>query len=147
MACDPSFEECVLISSSHMHTSILVLVENGRHNETNVQLLPTARVPEQVNCSTLQCQEDFSCSVVGNTSVCLPVCGSWNEYPDATVVATDVVVVLSAVTGVVVSIAMLLTSYIRRKSMLVWFPIWLKQEVVDLSLNDHLLHHSFFLSS
>ena len=119
-----------LITHAHKHTSmnynnkgsfILVLVENGRHNETNIQLLPTARVPEQVNCSTLQCQEDFSCSMVGNTSVCLPVCGSWNEYPHATVVATDVVVVLSAVAGVVVSIAMLLISCIRWKSMLVWF--------------------------
>ena len=130
---EPSFEECVLISSSHMHTSTqawvitkdlssLLLVGNGRHNETNIQPLPTARVPEQLNCSTLQCQEDFSCSVVGNTSVCLPVCGSWDEYPHETVVATDVVIVLSAVIGVVISIAMLLTSCIRWKNMLVLFP-------------------------
>ena len=102
--------------------SSLVHVGNGRNNETNVQPLPTARVPEQLNCSTLQCQEDFSCSVVGNASVCLPVCGSWNEYPHETVVATDVVVVLSAVIGVVASIALLLISCIRWKSMLVWFP-------------------------
>ena len=86
-------------------------------NETVVEPLPTARVSEQVNCSTLQCQEAFSCSVVGNGSVCLPVCGSWEQYPRSTVVAVDVVNVLSAVTGVIASIAVLVISCIRRNRM------------------------------
>ena len=86
---------------------------SGRQNETNVQPQPTARVPEQVNCSTLQCQEGFSCSVVGNASICLPVCGSWEEYPRSTVLGIDVVIVLSAVIGVIASIAVLVISCIR----------------------------------
>lgn len=89
---------------------------------SNIQPLPTGGVPEHINCSTLQCQEDFSCSVVGNASICLPVCGRWAEYDRVTVVATDAVVILSAVTGVVVSIAMLLISCLRWKNMLVLFP-------------------------
>ena len=86
---------------------------SGRQNETNVQLLPTASVPEQVNCSTLQCQEGFSCSAEKNASVCLPVCGSWEQYPHNTVVAIDVVVIISAVIGFVSSIAVLVISCIR----------------------------------
>ena len=86
---------------------------SGRQNETNVQLLPTARVPEQVNCSTLQCQKGFSCSAERNASVCLPVCGSWEQYPRSTVVAIDVVVIISAVIGFVSSIAVLVISCIR----------------------------------
>ena len=86
---------------------------SGRQSETNVQSQPTARVPEQVNCSTLQCQEDFSCSSVGNASLCLPVCGRWEEYSRSTVVAIDVVVILSAVIGFVSSIAVLVISCIR----------------------------------
>ena len=86
---------------------------SGRQSETNVQSQPTASVPEQVNCSTLQCQEGFSCTAVSNASICLPVCGSWEEYPRETVVATDVVIILSAVIGVVSSIAVLVISCIR----------------------------------
>ena len=86
---------------------------SGRQSETNVQSQPTASVPEQVNCSTLQCQEGFSCTAVSNASICLPVCGSWEEYPRATVVAIDVFVILSAVIGFVSSIAVLVISCIR----------------------------------
>ena len=86
---------------------------SGGQSETNVQSQPTASVPEQVNCSTLQCQEGFSCIAVNNASICLPVCGSWEEYPRATVVGIDVVVILSAVIGFVSSIAVLVISCIR----------------------------------
>ena len=86
---------------------------SGGQSETNVQSQPTASVPEQVNCSTLQCHEGFSCIAVSNASICLPVCRSWEEYPRATVVAIDVVVILSAVIGFVSSIAVLVISCIR----------------------------------
>ena len=71
------------------------------------------------NCSTLQCQEGFSCSAVGNTSLCLPVCGCWAQYPHGTVVAIDVAIVLSATVGVLASIAVLVVSCIRWEHMYV----------------------------
>ena len=86
---------------------------SGRQSETNVQSQPSASVPEPVNCSTLQCQEGFSCSVVGNASVCLPVCGRWEEQSRSTVVAIDVVVIISAVIGFVSSVAVFVISCIR----------------------------------
>ena len=86
---------------------------SGKHNETSVQRLPTAGLAEQDNCSTIQCSEGFSCSVVRNGSFCLPVCGSWEQLPHGTVVAVDVVVVLCAVIGVVASIAVIVISCIR----------------------------------
>ena len=86
---------------------------SGGQSGTNAQSQPTASMPEQVNCSTLQCQEGFSCIAVSNASICLPVCGSWEEYPRSTVVATDVVVILSGVIGFVSSIAVLVISCIR----------------------------------
>ena len=86
---------------------------SGGQSGTNAQSQPTASVPEQVNCSTLQCHEGFSCIAVNNASICLPVCGSWEEYPRATVVGIDVVVILSAVIGFVSSIAVLVISCIR----------------------------------
>ena len=76
------------------------------------------------NSSTLQCQEGFSCSAMGNASFCLPVCGHWAQYPHGTVmsidVAIDVAIISSAVIGVITSIAVLVISFIRWKSMYVW---------------------------
>ena len=86
---------------------------SGKHNETSDQPPPTAGLAEQDNCSTIQCSKDFSCSVVRNVSLCLPVCGSWEQLPHGTVVAVDVVVVLSAVIGAVASIAVIVISCIR----------------------------------
>ena len=83
---------------------------SDKHNEISDQPPPTARLD---NCSTIQCSEDFSCSVVRNGSFCLPVCGSWEQLPHGTVVAVDVVVVLSAVIGVIASIAVIVISCIR----------------------------------
>ena len=71
------------------------------------------------NCSTLQCQEGFSCSAVANTSICLPVCGRWAQYPHGTMVAIDVAIVLSATIGVLASIAVLVVSCIRWERMYV----------------------------
>ena len=112
-----------VIHKQHTHTythykddfSSLELLGSGSglQNEAIVRPLLAARVPEQVNCSTLQCQEGFSCSVVGNASVCLPVCGSWEDSPRSTVVASDVVVIISVVIGFVSSIAVLVISCIR----------------------------------
>jgi len=42
--------------------------------ETTTQPPPSAGLAGQVNCSTLQCQEGYSCSIVRNTSLCLPAC-------------------------------------------------------------------------
>ena len=78
---------------------------------------PSVGLAGQVNCSTLQCQEGFSCSTVGNTSLCLPVCGSWKQYPDGVSLAIDVVIILSASIGFVASIAVLVISCIRWKRM------------------------------
>ena len=112
-----------VIHKQHTHTythykddfSSLELLGSGSglQNEAIVRPLLAARVPEQVNCSTLQCQEGFSCSAERNVSVCLPVCGSWEEYPRSTVVAVDVVIVLCAAIGFVSSIAVLVISCIR----------------------------------
>ena len=88
---------------------------NGSHklDETSGQPPPTAGLAEQDNCSTLQCSEDFSCSFVRNVSLCLPVCGSWEQFSHGTVVAVDVVVVLCALIGAVASIAVIVISCIR----------------------------------
>ena len=75
------------------------------------------------NCSTLQCQEGFSCSAMGNTSFCLPVCGRWAQYPRGTVVAIDVVIILSAAICVIASIAVLVLSCIQWKRMYVWLNV------------------------
>ena len=69
------------------------------------------------NCSTLQCREGFSCSAMGNTSLCLPVCGHWSQYPHDTAVAIDVAIILSATFGILTSIAVLVVSCIRWKHM------------------------------
>ena len=81
--------------------------------ETNVQP-PQGRL---FNCSTLQCQEGFSCSAVGNTSLCLPVCGRWAQYSRGIVVAIDVVIILSAAICVIASIAVLVLSCIQWERM------------------------------
>ena len=83
---------------------------SGKLDETSGQPPPTARMD---NCSTIQCSEGFSCSVARNVSFCLPVCGSWEQLPHGAVVAVDVVVILSAVIGVVASIAVIVISCIR----------------------------------
>ena len=85
--------------------------------ETITQPPPPARLAGQVNCSTLQCQEGFSCSTVGNTSLCLPVCGSWEEHPHDVVLAIDVVIILSAAVGFVASIAVFVITCIRWERM------------------------------
>jgi len=83
--------------------------------ETSIQT-PLGRL---FNCSTLQCQEGFSCSAMGNTSLCLPVCGHWAQYSRGTVVAIDVAIILSAAIGVIASVAVLVVSCIRWKRMYV----------------------------
>ena len=57
---------------------------------------------------------------MGNTSLCLPVCGRWAQYPRGTVVAIDVVIILSAAICVIASIAVLVLSCIQWKRMYVW---------------------------
>ena len=83
---------------------------SDKHNETSDQPPLTA---EPHNCSTIRCSEGFSCSVVGNGTFCLPVCGRWEQLPHGTVVAIDVIVVLCAVIGVIASIAVIVISCIR----------------------------------
>jgi len=85
--------------------------------ETTTQPPSSVGLAGQVNCSTLQCQEDFSCSTVGNTSLCLPVCGSWKLYPHGISLAIDAVIILSAAVGFVASIAVLVSTCIRWKRM------------------------------
>ena len=100
----------------HTNHIILIIAGSGSGGQ-DVQLPPTRRVAVQVNCSTLQCQEGFSCSALGNTSLCLPVCGRWEQYPHSAVVAIDVAIIVSASIGLVASIAVLVISCIRWKHM------------------------------
>ena len=104
----------------HVHVpqwwSAILGSSGSGQGETNVQF-PQGRL---FNCSTLQCQEGFSCIAVGNTSLCLPVCGRWAQYPHGTVVAIDVVIILSATICVLASIAVLVLSCIQWERMYVW---------------------------
>ena len=90
---------------------------SGGEGETTTQPPQSAGLAGQVNCSTLQCQEGFSCSTVGNTSLCLPVCGSWEEHPHDVVLAIDVVIILSAAVGFIASITVFVITCIRWERM------------------------------
>ena len=89
---------------------------SGGEGETTTQPPPMARLAGQVNCS-IQCQEGFSCSTVGNTSLSLPVCGSWEESPRGVVLAIDVVIILSAAVGFIASITVFVITCIRWERM------------------------------
>ena len=65
------------------------------------------------NCTSTgrACREGFYC----DSGVCLPRCDEWEQYPHATVVAVDVIVILSAATGLIAGIAVLVFSCISWK--------------------------------
>jgi len=50
---------------------------------------------------------------MGNTSLCLPVCGSWEQYPHGVSLAINAIVILSAAVGFIASIAVLVSTCIR----------------------------------
>ena len=85
----------------NLHMMVLMHAGSGSRGggETTIHPITSAGLAGQVNCSTLQCQEGFCCSTVRNTSLCLPVCGSWEEYSRGVVLAIDVVIFLSASIG------------------------------------------------
>ena len=90
---------------------------SGGEGETTIPPPARAGLAGQVNCSTLQCQEDFSCTTVRNVSLCLPVCGRWEESSHVVVLAIDVVIILSAAIGLIASLAVLVIACIRWKRM------------------------------
>ena len=109
----------LLHSENTITVMILVLTgaDSGGQDETTIQPPPTAREVQHENCSTLQCQESFSCTTVENTSLCLPVCGRWELFSHPSIVAINVTVSLSAAIGIIASIAVLVISCIRWKQM------------------------------
>ena len=109
----------LLHSENTITVMILVLAgaDSGGQDETTIQPPPTPRKVQHENCSTLQCQESFSCTTVENTSLCLPVCGRWELFSHPSTVALNVTIGLSAAISIIASIAVLVISCIRWKQM------------------------------
>lgn len=71
------------------------------------------------NNKSCSCSKDFKCKDNNETNICVPVCGSWKTEPYITSVAVDVVVVLSAIIGVVSAVAVIVIAISRRKKVYV----------------------------
>lgn len=58
---------------------------------------------QNVTCSKITCHEGFYCKedVNNSNAACAPSCHTWKQYPHATNITIDVLVLLSACIGVV----------------------------------------------
>ena len=75
---------------------------------------------QNLTCSNITCREGFYCKEDvnnGNINIaCVPSCHTWKQYPHATNIAIDVLVLLSACIGVVSGVGVLVVAGIRWKN-------------------------------
>ena len=93
-------------------------------NDTTMVSATVSEAPTQqqslspaAGCNNITCQEGFYCIDRDNNShgYCNPSCYSWNQYPRATNIVVDFMVLLAACIGVLAAIGVLVTAVARRK--------------------------------
>ena len=76
---------------------------------------------QNLTCNNITCREGFYCKEDANNSntLCSPSYHTWKQYPHATNIATDVLVLMSACIGVISGVGVLVVAGIRRKNVYV----------------------------
>ena len=86
---------------------------------TTESLPPSAVQQETLTCKNITCQEGFFCRE--DASVCIPSCHTWNQYPRATNIAIDFLVLTAACIGVVTGVGVLVVAGLRWKKVCVYY--------------------------
>ena len=73
---------------------------------------------------TCTCNEDFYCKQTNESgsnlqSVCVPECGSWEQYSGATTIVIDALVIMAAVIGVISGIVVFVIAGAKKRKMYV----------------------------
>jgi hypothetical protein len=84
---------------------------------TTVSEAPTQQQSLSPGCNNITCGEGFYCREGANNShgYCNPSCYSWNQYPRATNIVVDFMVLLAACIGILAGIGVLVAAVVRRK--------------------------------
>lgn len=80
---------------------------------------PPVLMQQAVTCKNITCREGFFCVEGANTLVCTPSCHTWNQYPRATNIAIDFLVLAAACIGVVTGVGVLVVTGLRWKKVYV----------------------------
>ena len=75
--------------------------------------LPPSAV--KLTCKNITCREGFFC----REDACIPSCHTWNQYPRATNIAIDFLVLTAACIGVVSGVGVLVVAGLRWKKVCV----------------------------
>ena len=78
---------------------------------------PSVRQRLVVTCNNITCRNGFYCSEGRNgaNAVCIPSCHSWNQYPHATNIGIDFLVLTAACIGLITGVGVLVVAGLRWK--------------------------------
>ena len=89
---------------------------SGQHASPSTTIIPTSPGQRQaLTCDNITCREGFYCLELANGLLCNPSCHSWRQYPHATNVAIDFLVLLAVCVGVISGVGVLVIAGLRWK--------------------------------
>ena len=99
----------------------------------DILLTAPSSASQMLNCSNIICREGFFCD--NDTNECVPQCGVWSQYSHSVNTAVDTLALLSALSGVIGGVGVLIVAALRRKKVYVG-------NCMLVNLNEQLLHNS-----
>jgi hypothetical protein len=104
------YNNCIYYNNSVENTTS----GSGMLPSTTDSSPPSAVQRDTLTCKNITCQEGFYCS--GEDAItCIPSCHTWNQYPRATNIAIDFLVLTAACIGVVTGVGVLVVAGLRWK--------------------------------
>lgn len=77
----------------------------------------TVQSQASITCNNITCREGFYC--IEGANICNPNCHTWNQYPRATNIAIDTLVLISASLGIIAAVGVVTVAGLRWKKVYV----------------------------